>query len=169
MTGAGGQFMRWKQPAYKPIKSPGLRNSDNPLRSPSLWEICAMTLLSLNTPCFTSRTSVWSTSSFLEGSDQEPWARAEEKVPVTLTCMRWWWLIHVSTTVQTHRMYNSNRGSTNVNYGFGVTMIWPYMFVCCNKWITLLGDVDGGVIVCLGGAGSIWEFSIFSPSVLLWR
>lgn len=69
-------------------------------------------------------------------------------------------------SVRTHRMYHI-RNDPNGNYGLWAIMMCPGRgwggFMGCNKWTTLVGDVDGGG-GCAGGGGQepLCELSVLS-------
>lgn len=77
-------------------------------------------------------------------------------------------MIHV--TEQLSRPINCTKSKVNhqVNYGLWITMMCQCRFIHCNKWNTLLDEVDNGSRggtegqLCLCGAGCKWEISVSS-------
>lgn len=64
----------------------------------------------------------------------------------------------MSLYIQTHRMYQ--RVKSNVNYGLRVIVMCQCRIISCNKFTTLVGDVDnGGGCACEGG-GDRLEISV---------
>ena len=71
------------------------------------------------------------------------------------------------TFVQTCRMNGwTPRVTPNENNGPWVVMRCLSMFINCNKWTTLVWNVDRGG--CWERTGGIWEISCSFCSVLLW-
>ena len=52
------------------------------------------------------------------------------------------------------------RVNPNVNYGLWVIVMCQCRLDNCNKHTTLVGDVDDGGGMHVGGEGSLWEISV---------
>lgn len=62
----------------------------------------------------------------------------------------------------------TQRGNSNVNYGFGVNVMCPLCpcrFIYCNNCTTPMGDIDSGECAYVG-AEVIWEI-LYYPSISL--
>lgn len=56
----------------------------------------------------------------------------------------------------------TQRANPNVNCGLQLIITCQHRRISCNKYSTLMQNVDDGEVVCMAGRAGVWELSVIS-------